>query len=208
MFKKIVLVGGASLAILGVGTAAFASAPAATGSPTPALTAPAAHKAHAHRGHAETEAIHGQWVRQNGTKFTTRRDPQRGDRRFAHLHQREGRRWHHRKLRCRGRGEGPPQGRRQRQGRHDQRGEGRRSRRGHRNRDRPADGQAGAGPGRRHDEVTPAASNRRLKDTDGRQAPPGLPPSRPPTTGEPTIPRRASRPAGSETSRRGYSNAG
>jgi len=71
MFKKIVLVGGASLAILGVGTAAFASAPAATGSPTPALTAPAAHKAHAHRGHAETEAIHGQWVRQNGTKFTT-----------------------------------------------------------------------------------------------------------------------------------------
>ena len=71
MFKKIVLVGGASLAILGVGTAAFASAPAAPGSPTPALTAPAAHKVHAHRGHAETEAIHGQWVRQNGTKVTT-----------------------------------------------------------------------------------------------------------------------------------------
>jgi len=71
MFKKIVLVGGASLAILGVGTAAFASAPAAPGSPTPALTAPAAHQVHAHRGHAETKAIHGQWVRRNGTKFTT-----------------------------------------------------------------------------------------------------------------------------------------
>jgi len=71
MFKKFVVVGGASLAILGLGTAAFASAPAATGSPTPALAAPAAHKLHAHRGHAETRAIHGQWVTQNGTKFTT-----------------------------------------------------------------------------------------------------------------------------------------
>jgi len=71
VFKKIVLVGGASLAILGVGTAAFASAPAAAGSPTPALTAPAAHKVHAHRGHAQPRAIHGQWVRRNGTKVTT-----------------------------------------------------------------------------------------------------------------------------------------
>jgi hypothetical protein len=71
MFKKIVIVGGASLAILGIGTAAFASAPAATGSPTAATAAPAAHKFHARHGHAETRAIHGQWVTQHGTKLIT-----------------------------------------------------------------------------------------------------------------------------------------
>jgi len=95
MFKKFVIVGGASHAVLGLGTAAFASTPAATGSPTAALAAPAAHKLHAHGprrnqshpravGDAERNEIHH-----------PRRDPRRGDRRFVHLHQREGRRWGH-----------------------------------------------------------------------------------------------------------------